>query len=74
MSAPSTPVVDVAVTVAGSICLFHLLTHEARSWVDENVSPDRQTWCGALVVEPRYAETLAGGMQADGLTVALEDR
>jgi hypothetical protein len=74
MSAPQTPAVDVAVTVAGSICLFHLLSAEARDWVDEHVSADRQTWCGALVVEPRYAETLAEGMQSDGLTVCLEDR
>jgi hypothetical protein len=74
MSAPLPPAVDVALTFAGSICLVHLLTEEARDWVDEHVSADRQTWCGALVVETRYVDTLAAGMQSDGLTVCLEDR
>lgn len=60
---------DVHVMNHGSLFAFELLTSEAREWVDQNVSEDAQFFGGALMVEPRYAQDIAAGMQNDGLEV-----
>ena len=46
-----------------------LLTPEAREWVEEHVSEDRQCFGGGVAVEWRFAAALAEGMQADGLVI-----
>ena len=61
---------DVNVENHGSLFLFRLNSPAAKAWVDENVGGDVQWFGGALVVEPRYAHDLAGGMLGDGLEVA----
>lgn len=61
--------IDVQITNAGNIYLFRPYTDEAKAWIAENVDPDAQWFAGGLVVEHRYAEDLAAGMQKDGLTV-----
>lgn len=58
--------VDVKVQYEGKICLFHLLTQEAKDWVAEHVSDEAQFFGDALVVEDRYVGTLAAGMVNDG--------
>ena len=60
---------DVIVTNHFTIFTFDLLTQRARDWVEEHVQDDAQFFGGALVVEHRYAQNLAAGMQADGLEV-----
>lgn len=67
------PVPDVRITGGGTVYLFELLTEHARAWVNENVSAERQMFGRGLAVEHRYAAVLAGGMQADGLLVGLEE-
>ena len=62
---------DVEITGGGSLYLFLLLTDQAREWVEEYVSRDRQMLGTGLAVEHRYAAALAEGMQADGLVVEL---
>jgi hypothetical protein len=64
---------DVRVIGGGSVFLFVLATPEARAWVDEHVSEDRQMLGRGLAVEHRYAAALAAGMQADGLTIGSEE-
>ena len=64
-----TPHVDVLVSNHGSIFTFALLTDAAKDWVGEHVDPDAQYFGGALVVEHRFAQDLADGMQGDGLQV-----
>ena len=62
---------DIKVIDHGSVILFHLLTPEANTWVDKNVSKESQFMGNALVVEPRFADDLCGGMIADGLKVEI---
>jgi hypothetical protein len=62
---------DVEITGGGSLYLFLLLTDQAREWVEEFVSRDRQMLGCGLAVEHRYAAALAEGMQADGLVVEV---
>ena len=62
---------DVEITGGGSLYLFLLLTDQAREWVEEYVSPDRQMLGCGLAVEHRYAAALAEGMRADGLVVEV---
>jgi len=64
------PNVDVSVENHGSIFLFRPLGPKAEAWIEENVSregfhPDWPT----LVVEHRYARSLAEGMTRDGLVL-----
>ncbi len=62
--------VDVTITNHGSIILFQPNTAAASDWIRENVQTDETQFFGsALVVEPRYAEDLALGMQSEGLEV-----
>lgn len=60
---------DALVEDQGSIILLRLLTKAARRWVSTNVGDDATYWCGALVIEPRYAQDVLLGMGNDGLTV-----
>lgn len=60
---------DVTIENHGSIFLFHLHTDAAEEWVETHVPGDAMFFGGALAVEHRYAEDLAGGMLDDGLEV-----
>lgn len=60
---------DVLVTNHFTIFAFDLRTQRARDWVQENVQDDAQFFGGQLMVEHRFAQDLAAGMQADGLVV-----
>jgi hypothetical protein len=51
--------------------LFTPITEHAREWIEENVC-EAELWCGALVVEHRYAADLAAGMTDDGLLLGDE--
>ena len=66
--------VDVEIVDAASTVLFWLFTAEARQWVEDCVSPDRQMYGHGLAVEWRYAAALAEGMQRDGLVVVTGGR
>lgn len=62
--------VDVTISNHGSIFLFQPNTQIAVDWIRENVQTEETQFMGhALVVEPRYAEDLAFGMQSEGLEV-----
>jgi hypothetical protein len=61
---------DFSIENHGSIVLFRMNTPEASAWVSENVESDALFFGDALVVEHRYAQDLASGMQADGLVLA----
>jgi hypothetical protein len=62
-------VIDVQVENHGSLMLFQPLTETARTWITDNVGDEVTFFCGALVVEPRYAGNLFDGMVNDGLEV-----
>jgi hypothetical protein len=68
-SSPTPIEPDVLVENHFTLILFRLLSPAAKQWVDQNVSDDAQFFGGALVVEPRYASDIIGGLIADGLEV-----
>lgn len=61
---------DVEVRNEGSIFLFVPLTEDANAWIEANIGDEAQFFGNALVVEHRYAENIAHGMQEGGLVVS----
>ena len=61
--------VDGEIVDGVSVFFFWLLTDEARQWVENSVSPDRQMYGNGLAVEWRYAAALVEGMRRSGLKV-----
>lgn len=62
-------VADFRFADLGSICTLKPQTDAATAWADEHLPEDRQTWAGAVIVEPRYVSPIIEGIVADGLTV-----
>lgn len=60
---------DFAFINCGSIWLLQPQTEAASDWTDEHIPEGAMTWGTAIVVEPRYVEDIAEGIQTDGLTV-----
>jgi hypothetical protein len=67
-AAQGTPTVDVTVTNHGTIFTFALHTEAAREWWTEHVE-DGMEFAGNKVVEHRFAQDIAEGMQEGGLVV-----
>lgn len=64
---------DFEMTNEGSLYLLTLLTDEAKEWGECNVG-EHQTWAGSIVVEPRYAESIAAGLLGDGFSGTLDGK
>jgi hypothetical protein len=47
----------------GSLFLLIPRSAPAKNWVEENLSPDRLTFCDAVVIEPRYLWTILLAIQ-----------
>ena len=60
---------DFVVEDHGSIFLLRALTPAANSWIEENLSEDRMTFCSAVVIESRYVVDILEGIAADGFSV-----
>jgi hypothetical protein len=60
---------DIAIQNEGSLFLFTAQTQLGKKWINDHVPADATYWCGALIVEPRYALDLANGMVKDGLVL-----
>lgn len=58
--------IAVAVEDHGSIMLFRPNDDDAKKWLEDHVQQDAQWFGGALVVEPRYAQDLVNGLEAEG--------
>jgi hypothetical protein len=54
----------------GSLFLLIPRNAPAKMWIQENLPPDRMTFCDAVVVEPRYVWRILAGLQDDGLVVS----
>lgn len=61
---------DLVIANHGSIVLLSAETLAGQEWINEHIPDDALTFCGAIVVEPRYIDDIAEGAQADGLAVA----
>jgi hypothetical protein len=66
-TSPSEP--DFVCENHGSLFLLIPRTAPAKIWVEENLPPDRMTFCDAVVIEPRYVWAILVGLQDDGLVV-----
>ena len=62
-------VVDFSVQNHGSIFLLQAITPAAKDWIEEFLSEERQTWGGAVVIEPRYVPAIVTAIRNDGLVV-----
>ena len=60
---------DVTVIAGGTVYLLHLHSIEAREWVEEHVSGERQMLGTGVAVEHRYVLDVVLGMRTDGLEV-----
>ena len=55
----------------GSVVAFHLLSQNAKTFVDENVQTESWQFMGdALCVDHRFASDLAEGMRESGLVLS----
>lgn len=59
---------DFSIENHGSIVLLRPLTAAAHEWIAAHISDDAQEFGGATVVEPRYVESIVGGIADDGLS------
>jgi hypothetical protein len=50
----------------GSLVLIHPHTADVQRWLADNVAPDAQWFGRALVVEPRYVDTLVSALIEEG--------
>jgi len=60
---------DLEFTDHGSIWLLRAASPRGGEWLDEHVEAGGETWCGAIVVEPRYVFDIVDGAEMDGLRV-----
>lgn len=61
---------DFSIGNHGSICLLVPHTDDARAWIDLYLPADAMRWHGSsVVVEPRFIEDIAAGIETDGLTI-----
>jgi hypothetical protein len=61
---------DILVENYGSILLLRPVSSAGQLWLDENcVSPETQTFGGAVVCEPRYVANVVFGARGEGLVV-----
>jgi hypothetical protein len=61
---------DIQLQDHGSIVIVSGVTPEGRDWLEENLDPSAQRWCGGFAVEPRYALAILAGAENEGLEVA----
>jgi hypothetical protein len=63
---------DIVVELDGpmaTVALLHGNTPAGAEWLDANVAPDAQRWCGRVVCEHRYVADVVAGARAAGLEV-----
>jgi hypothetical protein len=65
----ATVTVDFRFENHGTIWLLHPLTGAAIDWVDQHIPNDALHFGVAIVVEHRYVDDIAFGIQNDGLEV-----
>jgi hypothetical protein len=66
----STPATDFVCENRGSLFLLIPRSAPAKIWIEENLPPDRMTFCDAVVIESTYVWAILQGLQDDGLTVS----
>jgi hypothetical protein len=60
---------DFGVDNHGSLCILHLYSQAAKDWGAEHIGDEEtMTWCGGIVVEPRYIGAIMDGLIEEGFT------
>lgn len=59
---------DIFVNDHGSILIFVPASPAGSDWIEEHIG-HAMCWSGGRVVEPRYAQPIIDGAEADGLLV-----
>jgi len=52
-----------------TILLLIPVTKEAKTWADENLPEEKQTFGNGIVIENRFVSDIIDGIQRDGLTI-----
>ena len=60
---------DLIFTDHGSLTLLRAGTPAGEEWIKDHIPDDAMTWCGAIVIEPRYVGDILAGAADDGLTI-----
>lgn len=60
---------DIFVKNHGSILIFTPASAPGMEWINEHLPACALRWAGGVVVEPRYAQPIIDGAEADGLLV-----
>lgn len=67
----NSPTFDLIFENHFSLFLIRPASKIGQQWLDENVGDsETQTWCGAVVCEPRYVEQIYFGAVEAGLAVS----
>lgn len=70
---PAAVVSDFTVRDHGSLVLVFPVSEAAEAWADEHVgNEETMTWCGGIVVEPRYVVDIIDGAVEAGFAVEFE--
>jgi hypothetical protein len=64
---------DLLVRNEGTLVLLRPTTDAAATWLRESTPEDATWWGGALVVEPRYVESILFGAADEGFTIGPEN-
>lgn len=54
----------------GSIFLLRPVSEHGRDWIRDNIGDEAQYFGRAVVIEPRYVESIVHGIREAGLAVA----
>lgn len=61
---------DLILTNHGTLVTLKPVSDEGKQWLEDNVDTSEvMWWCGGLVIEPRYVDSIIAGAESDGLLV-----
>lgn len=60
---------DFTIQNEGTIYLLRPETRRAKDWIFEYIPEDAIRWCGAIVIEHNYIDSIIDGIIGDGLSI-----
>ena len=54
----------------GSVTVLVPHSAAAGDWIAEHIPSDALSWCGGVVIEPRFADPILSHIEDDGLTIS----
>lgn len=62
---------DFTLQDEGTIVLLTPKSEEAQEFIDTHIDPDAQTFCDAVVIEPRYVQPIIAHIEEHGMVVEV---